>query len=153
MMNFNFLKKTIFEKRENGTYTKIDYSNALKTEEEKEKRGIKPKWDFSSEKSRTYENIPDHKIFDFLRKAFENSPWRKIKRFKTNWGREFHVDELIWDYQKCGYVLNLKIHYHYDPDDLEKISERIITVQDINCLEPYGGEIFDIEKEKITILE
>lgn len=128
-------KKGIFEKRTKDSYTMINYDHAQKVHLERLERGLKSKFS-ESYKNRTYENIPKYKVFDFLRKAFEECEWSKIKKFRFKGNTvENVVNAIYWDYELCGYVLRVKYSYK-DPETPEYTLSDIFTVKDVNCLDP-----------------
>ena len=79
----------------------------------------------------------EHKFFNFLKTAFEESPWMKIKKFKfkNNSNKEYHIDYVYWEYFLSGYVLKILCHQHYDESDFSKKSHGIYIIKNINCLE------------------
>lgn len=141
----------IFEKRTKDSYTKIDYNHIQKVHLERLDRGLKSNFNFSeSYKNRTYENIPKYKIFDFLRKAFDECEWSKIKKFKFKGNVvENFVDTIYWDYELCGYVLRVKYSYK-DPDYPQYMLSDILTVKDVNCLDPI---CYVVDMNNIEIIE
>lgn len=150
-------KPYVCESRTESSYAMIDYQHMNKVLTKREELGIKSEWDFSGRGSevRTYDKIPKHKIFDFLRKAFEECEWFKVKKFKfIDSQKEFsrekggcYVTSIYWDYEFCGYVL--KILYYFINERNEK-EYGILAVKDVNCLEP-DQFIYDIKN--IEILE
>ena len=92
---------------------------------------------FVDSENRKYENLPKHKFFNFLKTAFEESPWMKIKKFKfkNNSNKEYHIDYVYWEYFLSGYVLKILCHQHYDESDFSKKSHGIYIIKNINCLE------------------
>ena len=128
-----------FEKRTENSYTMIDWNHWYNVYCERKKRGIESCWDFhgAGSENRTYDKIPTHKMFDFLRKAFEQCPWgNTIKKFKykNNPDREYHVDCIYWDYHLCGYILCALIHYHINNEPNHK-SHATIIVKNVNCID------------------
>lgn len=101
----------IYEKREKDKYTMVD-SKTIENYYEHHKQDNKLKG---------IDDIPKQKCFDFLRKGFENNPWKNIKYFA-----DFHsdsvytVDGFYYDYLYNGYVIMMKYHnenndYFYKP--------------------------------------
>jgi hypothetical protein len=145
-----------FEKRTKDSYQMIDWNQYYKVYLKKQELGIKSKWDFSGSGSetRTYDLIPKHKMFDFLRKAFEQSIWFKATKFQFINCKEHYTEKgicyiksLYWDYELCGYVLRV-LYYHINKHNEKEYN--ILTIKDINCLEPIDY-VFD--EKCIKILE
>ena len=108
------MESGIFEQRTDKTYRRFDLNAYCKWLAYKREHGIENKWEFggSGSETRTYDKLPKHKRFDFLRKAFEECPWSKIKKFRfIDTNKECFVDSIFWDFDCCGYVL--KILYHF----------------------------------------
>lgn len=137
----------IFEKRTDSEYIKIDYDHYFKVYQIRKQLG---KIQFDDAKKRTYSNIPKHKIFDFLRKAFKTSPWLKINKFKikNTSDKEYHIDFIYWEYSLNGYVLKMLYHNHYDSNDYSKKSHGVRIIKNINCLELFD-DILDINDVEI----
>lgn len=136
----------VFEKRTDSNYIKINYDHYYEVYKARKQLG---KIQFDDAKKRTYLNIPKHKMFDFLRKAFEESPWLKIKKFKKkNDSKEYHIDFIYWEYLINGYVLKILCHNHYDTNDYSKKSHGVYIIKDINCLE-FLENILDINDIEI----
>jgi hypothetical protein len=143
----------ICEKRTLNSYTRIDCNHYQRVYLYRHQHGIKSKYDFSGpgSETRTYNNIPPYKIFDFLRKAFEESPWNKIKKFKfVGKDTEYYVNTLYWDHDGDGYVLRLNFFKLIDIGTGYKHQNEIITVKDVNCITPVKNII---DMNQIIILE
>ena len=93
-------------------------------------------------KKRNYEDIPDLKCFDFLRKGFEENPWRNVKCFSTFDEPDiiYKVEEFYYDYMLDGYVIMMKYS-----DGKNKNIVCVHNVSMINC----DIEILKIEKMKM----
>lgn len=147
----------IYERRTKTSYEKIDFNHCCEVFKERERRGLNI-FNGAGNETRTYDKIPKHKIFDFLRKSFEECEWTKIKKFKFvnsdsrdfEENKELHVDCVYFDYECCGYVLKVLFHYHYDRNNYEKESHGVIVVKDINCLEPIS---YVVDMNNIEIIE
>jgi hypothetical protein len=145
------MENGIFEQRTDKTYRRFDLNAYCKWWCYKREHGIENKWEFggSGSETRTYDKLPKHKRFDFLRKAFEECPWSKIKKFRfIDTNKECFVDSVFWDFDCCGYVLKILYHFPASPDFDDVYS--IATVKDINCIEPIDY-VFDMNL--IEILE
>ena len=145
------MENGIFEQRTDKTYRRFDLNAYCKLWACKQHRGIENEWEFggSGSETRTYDKLPKHKRFDFLRKAFEECPWSKIKKFRfIDTNTECFVDSVFWDYECCGYVLEILYHFTASPDFDDVYS--IATVKDINCIEPIDY-VFDMNL--IEVLE
>ncbi|MBR4316623.1 MAG: hypothetical protein IKP65_06655 [Alphaproteobacteria bacterium] len=107
---------------------------------------------FVDSENRKYENLPKHKFFNFLKTAFEESPWVKIQkfRFKDNPNKEYHIDYIYWEYVLDGYVLKILCHHHYDEHDFSKKSHAIFIIKNINCME---NPVTMINLDEIEIIE
>jgi hypothetical protein len=136
----------IFEKRTNNSYTYINIGLYNRIFQERKKQGYPYRFSGSGIKIRTYETLPKHKFYDFLRKAFEECKWKNIKkfRFKDFPNIEQHVDGIYWDYFISGYVLMLMYHDHLENGNT---FHDILLIEDINSLEP--EECFDIKNIEI----
>lgn len=82
---------------------------------------------------RTVDKVPNNKIFDFLRNAFAECPFKKGMVFhkKSNPGVKYHVEQVYWDWF-CGYTLNILYHTHYNPNNYEDRSHGVAWVKDVN---------------------
>ena len=145
-----------FEKRTKDSYQMIDWNHYYKIYLKRRELGIKSKFDFSNygPETRTYDKIPNHKIFDFLRKAFEESIWFKATKFQFINCKEYYtkkgicyIKSLYWDYELSGYVLRV-LYYHINEHNEKEY--HILTVKDINSLEPIN---FIFDEKCIKILE
>lgn len=125
----------IFEKRTDTEYTFINWSHMYRIHCARKDAGINDQFSGPGTITRTYDKIPKHKIFDFLRNAFETCEWNKVKKFKLrkNPAHEYHIDGIYFDYELSGY--NLKMLYHYHLENGNK-SHGIACIKDINSLEP-----------------
>lgn len=146
-----------FEKRTKTSYEMINFNHWFEVYKERKRRGLN-RLGGSGDKTRTYDKIPKHEIFNFLRKAFEECKWTKIKKFKMKKSdsdefeanKEYHVDCVYFDYELCGYVLKVLYHEHYDKDNPSAESHGVIVVKDINCLEPIN---YVIDMNNIEIMD
>lgn len=136
----------IFKKRTKNSYTYINVSLYIRIFQERKKQGYSNRFSGPGTKTRTYETLPKHKIYDFLRKAFEECEWKNIKkfRFKDFSNNEQHVDGIYWDYFVSGYVLIMMYHHHLENGNA---SHSILLIKDINSIEP--EECFDIKNIEI----
>jgi hypothetical protein len=146
----------IFIKRTEKEFHKINALHLNNVLRVRKYKGIKSKWDFEGNgwESRTYDKIPKHKMFDFLRKAFEECEWTKIKKFKyKNSDTIYFIHTIFWQYLNCGYILKA---YYYNIENLENNVNykkfHIIHVKDVNLLEN-NGFAWIIPLDSIEILE
>ena len=99
----------MFERRTDKEYIKIDNEHSLDVVEERKRRGIESP--FSIDENCTYDKIPDVKVFDFLRKAFEGCEWCTVKKFHLKDSTvSFYVDNIYFKHFSTGYVLVMKYH-------------------------------------------
>ena len=102
----------MFERRTGKEYIKIDNEHSLDVIEERKQRGIESP--FSIDENCTYDKIPDVKVFDFLRKAFEECEWCKVKKFHFKDSTvTFYVDGVYFKHFSTGYVLIMRYHNVY----------------------------------------
>ena len=147
----------IQERRTKTSYGMINFNHYCDVYKERKRRGLN-RFGGNGTKTRTYDKIPKHKIFNFLRKAFEECKWTEIKKFRftksdsneLEVNKEYHVDCVYFDYECCGYVLKVLFHEHYDKDNPSAESHGVIVVKDINCLEPIS---YVVDMNNIEIIE
>lgn len=130
--------KFVFEKRTDNEFIKINYGHAFNITTKRDELGIKSEWSFigKGSETRTYDKIPKHKIFDFLRKAFEECEWTKIKSFKFKNQEEGiqYVDAVYFDFMRTGYILNVLYHSVLDNG---KESHQVRAVKNVSSLEDW----------------
>ena len=63
---------------------------------------------------KTINDIPKPKCFDFLRKAFENNPWKNITYFSKfkDQDRIYKVENFYFDFIANGYVILMEYSYN-----------------------------------------
>ena len=141
------MSSIVFERRDKNGYARVDWGHYLKVAEARISLGKKSIGEKSNHHN-SYEKIPKHKMFNFLRKAFKKSPWFTIKKFKfKHWNDEQIVENFYWEYVCCGYVLKVR-YYNVSPDG-EKIYG-IMAVKDVNCIEPMENII---DMSEIVVVE
>ena len=128
--------KGYFEKRTDKEYKKYNFDHSCKVTRKRidlelEKWGIAQ---IPGSKDKTYDKIPNLKVYDFLRKAFEECEWNNVKKFRFKDELvEYHVDYIFYEFSCGGFLLCLLYHncyYNVDGDICE--SHGIINIKNIS---------------------
>jgi hypothetical protein len=148
--------KGYFEKRTAKEYQRYNFDHSCKVTRKRidlelEKWGIAQVPD---SKDKTYDKIPNLKVYDFLRKAFEECEWNNVKKFRFKdevYGMvEYHVDYIFYEFSCGGFLLCLLYHQHYDDNDYSRESHGILTIKNISS---FNENVFITGVNDVEILE
>ena len=145
--------KGYFEKRTDKEYQRYNLDHACKVTRKRIDLELEkyPVFQVPSSKDKTYDKIPNLKIYDFLRKAFEECEWKNIKKFRFKGELiEHHVDYIFYEFSCGGFMLCLLYHEHYDNNDYSRESHGVINIKNISS---FQEDAFITGLNDIEILE
>ena len=148
--------KGYFEKRTDKEYQRYNFDHSCKVTRKRIDLELE-KWGLaqvSGSKDKTYDKIPNLKVYDFLRKAFEECEWNNVKKFRFKdevYGMvEYHVDYIFYELIENANTKIMLSHNHYDNNDYSRESHGIINIKNISS---FKEDVFITGLNDVEILE
>ena len=145
--------KGYFEKRTDKEYQKYNQDHSRKVA--RKRIGLElekyPVFQVPGSEDKTYDKIPNLKVYDFLRKAFKECEWNNIKKFRfKDELYECHVDYIFYEFSCGGFLLCLLYHHHhYDVNGDSCESHDVLNIKNISS---FNEDVFITGLNDVEIL-